>query len=73
MSRDYKKINIRRLKAYELRQSGLTWKQVGEQIGGVSASRAAQLAATGERLQGAIDVGRFPDPRLTDEQGLNDA
>ena len=63
MSRDYKPINIRRLKAYALRQSGLTWREVGQQIGGVSSSRAAQLGAIGERFQKAIDDGRFPDPR----------
>ncbi len=63
MSRDYKPINIRRLKAHELRLSGLKWREVGEQIGGVSPSRAAQLAAVGERLQRAIDNGRFSDPR----------
>ena len=62
MSRDYKKINIRRLKAHELRRSGLKWREVGEKIGGVSASRAAQLAAVGERIQGGIDQGRFPGP-----------
>ena len=63
MSRDYAKTNIRRLKAYDLRQSGLTWREIGEQIGGVSRSRAAQLAAVGERIQMGIDAGNFPDPR----------
>ena len=67
MSRDYKKINIRRLKAYELRNSGLKWKEVGQKIGGVSASRAAQLAAVGERIQGGIDAGRV-QPGLKQEK-----
>lgn len=67
--------NIRRLKAYELRQSGLKWQEIGDLLGGVSRSRAAQLGAIGERLQNAIDAGRFEDPRrqTLDEKGQDSA
>ena len=46
--RDYTLINERRIKAYNLRQEGLKWREVGDRLG-VSQSRAAQLARCGER------------------------
>lgn len=64
--KDRKEMNIRRLKAFELRAGGLTWREVGEQIGGVSQSRAAQLGAMGERLLNAIKAGKFADPKTDD-------
>lgn len=40
----------RRLKALELRESGMKWREVGAHFG-VSASRARQLAECGRRIR----------------------
>lgn len=49
MTRDYTEINKRRLLAWELRQRGMTWREVGKHLD-VSDSRARQLAKVGKRV-----------------------
>jgi len=65
MSRDYRPIRLRGLKAHELRQNGLKWREIGDLLGGVSASRAFRLGERGERYQMFIDRGDMVDPRLS--------
>lgn len=40
----------RRAKAAQLRDSGLTWNEVGERLGGISGSCACHLAARHKKL-----------------------
>jgi len=44
------KSEVRALEAIRLRAKGLTYKEIGVQLGGVSYARARQLVATGGRL-----------------------
>lgn len=51
----------RKIRAFELRQSGMKWADIGKTLG-VSPSRAQQLAQVGERVK----ASRAPSARSSE-------